>query len=200
MPLVPAALAAPAPAPASPAPSSADPHEDRGSVPEGASPGWVSRVQREIREREYHVTWQSRTHLGDLPEAWHAPNRAHNFRTYFTDSGIRVIPRTDERPSWEWGLALAGYGRDGDVRPAEKGILTPEENQIEYDRGAIVEWYENTPRGLKQGFTLAAPPDEAGAASRDGNMTQMPGRARDGAIFLNLQLTGTLSPKISADG
>ena len=164
----PAALAAPAPAPApaSPVPLSGDDREDPGSVPKGASLGWVSRVQREILEREYHITWQSRTHLGDLPEAWHAPNRAHGFRTYFTDGGIRVIPRTEERPSWEWGLALTGYGRDGDVRPAEKGVLTPEENRIEYDRGAIVEWYENTPRGLKQGFTLAVPPEELRSPAR----------------------------------
>jgi hypothetical protein len=184
------------------------------------SPGWVSRVQQEIAEQEYHLTWQSRTQLGDLPEAWHAPNRAHGFRTYFTDDGIRVITRTGERPSWEWGLSLTGYGRDGDVWPAEKGILTPEKNRIEYDRGAIVEWYENTPRGLKQGFTLAVPPEEAAAVSRDGNVTPMPGPARgrrthraaardagrdpgldgDGLIFLNLQLTGTLSPTISAGG
>ncbi|MEE9617942.1 MAG: integrin alpha, partial [Anaerolineae bacterium] len=58
-------------------------------------------MQEDIRQSEYHVTWQDQTYLAALPApsaglttgAYQAPNRAHNLRTYFTPEGIRVIPR-----------------------------------------------------------------------------------------------------------
>ena len=76
----------------------------------------------------------------------------------------------------------------GRIRPAgvdstfSSPSLTPQDNRIEYDRGTILEWYVNDRRGLKQGFALASPP---------------PG---GGAVHLDMELTGTLSPAISEDG
>ena len=97
---------------------------------------------------------------------WYAPNREHDFTTYFTDEGIRVIPRTEENPSWEWGLALVGYGQGDAVRPVAGARLSPADNRIDYDRGDVVEWYVNAPRGLKQGFTLTRPPLNEGSETR----------------------------------
>ena len=118
---------------------------------------WWSEVQGQIAASEYEITWQSRTVLADLPAAWQAPNRAHNFRTYFTERGIRVVPRAEAKPSWEWGLSLVGYGRGGQVWPVAEASARPTGNRIDYARGGIVEWYENAPRGLEQGFTLPGP-------------------------------------------
>ena len=138
---------------------------DSAAAPPGASAGWWSEVQEDIAASEYEITWQSETVLADLPEAWQAPNRAHNFRAYFTERGIRVVPRTEEVPLWEWGLALNGYGRGSKVWPIANSSVRPAGNRIEYTRGGIVEWYENAPRGLEQGFTLSRPPGEAGVDS-----------------------------------
>ena len=68
-----------------------------GSPPEA----WLSAVQQRIAEEEYQVTWQERTGLAEVDAAWQAPNRAHGFRTYFAEEGIRVVPRTGDEPSWE---------------------------------------------------------------------------------------------------
>ena len=71
------------------------------SLPAGVSSNWWATVQKNIRDSEYHITWQAPTALSDLPAAWQAPNRSHNLRTYFTDTGIRVIPRAEKEPSWQ---------------------------------------------------------------------------------------------------
>lgn len=91
---------------ASPASSSAS---SRATAP-GASPSWEDTVRRQIVDSEYEITWQDRTVLADLDAAWQAPNRANGLRTYFTESGIRVVPRSDEPPAWEWSLRLVAWG------------------------------------------------------------------------------------------
>jgi hypothetical protein len=56
------------------------------------------------------------------------------------------------------------------------------------DRGEVVEWYVNDPRGLEQGFTLAGPPDESEP------------RGEEAPAILVLALSGSLSPVVSTDG
>ncbi len=88
-----------------------------GDEPDGA---WLSQVERRIARAEYEITWQTATLLDDLSESWHSPNRAQGFRTYFTQTGIRVVPRTAEQPSWEWSLSVTGWGQPGAQRSREK--------------------------------------------------------------------------------
>ena len=138
---------------------------------------WLAGVRQRIEQEEYEATWQPATLLRDLDAAWHAPNRAHNFRTYFTTQGIRVIPRTEVDPAWEWGLTFVEYGREGrEHRTAAAGPRT-DRNRVEYDRGAVLEWYENSPRGLEQGFTLLERPEGG-----------------DEPVRVVLALSGTLAP------
>ncbi len=139
------------------------------------SPSWIAEVERQIADAEYEIGWQPE------PAAWHAPNRAQGFRTYFTPSGIRVIPRSAQ-PSWEWQLALVRWGRPAALAAVEPAALQVDGQRIEYDRGGIVEWYVNDRRGLEQGFTLAAPPEGTGL------------------VEIELALGGTLSPVVSEDG
>ena len=84
-----------------------------GGLPQGGtSPDWWSRVQQEIADSEYEVTWQVADTLGDVEAAWHAPNRAHGFRTYFTEEGIRVFPRQlRAAPCWWWPTRRPGAAR-----------------------------------------------------------------------------------------
>ena len=91
--------------------------------------------------------------------AW-AANDAQGYTTRFTTRGIRLRPRGAEI---EVELALSGYGysRMQAVEPAEPHA---EGNRVEFDRGALTEWYVNRPAGLEQGFTLARPPAEARGA------------------------------------
>jgi len=115
--------------------------------------GWLSEIEEQIATSEYRVTWQSTTRLTDLDAAWHAANRTHDFRTYFTREGIRVIPRTEDSPSWEWNLALIGVGRGQRVWPVKEAAdLIPDESRIEYSRGDILEWYVNSRRAGRGRF------------------------------------------------
>ena len=156
-----------------------------GSGPGIDDPGgaWLSEVEGRIARAEYEITWQTATVPENLAASWHAPNRAQGFRTYFTEAGIRVVPRTAEGSSWEWSPRLTGWGRPGAVQVVGAARLRPKGNRIDYDRGRLVEWYVNRAQGLEQGFTLAEPPAE-GAQE----------------VWIELALGGTLRPVVSADG
>jgi hypothetical protein len=172
-------------------------------VPEG----WLSQVQQEIAAREYHLSWQDRPVQAGLPAAWHAPNRAHGFRSYFTPQGLHVVPRVEPEPSWELKLSLSGYGRGDKVWPLPAAQVSPSENRIDYRRGGVEEWYVNGPAGLKQGFLLPAPPEVVADWSGTQPLVAggpLPGSGHTAApeelVYLELALTGNLSPAISADG
>jgi hypothetical protein len=143
---------------------------------------WQARAQRQIAEAEYQMSWQEGP--STLAPTWQAANRAQGFRTYFTETGPRVIPRTEDVPSWQWGLHFSEVGR-GQTRLAleEPSPLVPQANRMTYRRGSIEEWYVNDVRGLKQGFTLSSRPD----GDKD-------------PLCLTFLLEGNLSPVVSADG
>ncbi|MGB7114944.1 MAG: integrin alpha, partial [Anaerolineales bacterium] len=173
-------------------------------IPE-ATDGWWAAVQEDIRQSEYHITWQEHIYLADLPAtsaslgagAYQAPNRAHNLRTYFAPAGVRLIPRVfeGETPPWEWGLTLTGFGYTGDVQPVTAAIQQVDENRIEYQRGdpsagsgqALTEWYVNDERGLEQGFTLPTAPYSTI-------------RNPQSEIVLDLALSGNLTAALGGGG
>jgi hypothetical protein len=140
----------------------------------------------EIARSEYDITWQDRTALPGLAEAWQAPNRANGFRTYFTPSGIRVVPRdAADAPGWVWGLTLTGFGNEGALGPAPHAELLVSGNRIEFSRGELTEWYVNDERGLEQGFTITAPPT---------------GPSPGSFLQVDLGLFGNLTPTVAEDG
>ncbi|MFH0980802.1 MAG: integrin alpha [Planctomycetota bacterium] len=155
--------------------------------------GWWQQVQEDIRQSEYHVTWQTRTSLADVPAAYQAPNRAHNLRTYFTPQGIRVLPRSGDAPGWEWGLKLAGYGRGEALPEPTAAELAADGNRMEYRREALTEWYVNDPRGLEQGFTLARSPSPFEREGWGESGTGEP-------LRIELTITGNLRGTLRADG
>ncbi|MCU0253318.1 MAG: FG-GAP-like repeat-containing protein [Acidobacteria bacterium] len=150
-------------------------------LPPGVGEDWWSVARHEIAASEYFATWQAETPFADLGAAWQAPNRAHDFRTWFTENGVRLVPRRKETPPWEWSLSLVGWGRPAAMRPVGPARLSVLENRVEADRGELVEWFVNDPRGLEQGFTIDAPP---------------PG---DGPLALDLAVGGTLSAILAED-
>ena len=147
---------------------------------------WWQQAQEYIRRSEYNVTWQKKTVLPDISSAWQAPNRAHGFRTYFTENGFRIVPRTGNTRAWEWGLGLVGYGARGSVKKVSAGKVAVKDNRVEIDRGDIVEWYLNDERGLEQGFTLKAPAAGIGADE-------------DSMVVLALRGMGTLIPNLTEE-
>ena len=84
-------------------------------------------------------------------------------------------------------MTLVGYGDAANMQPAAPARISFAGNRVEYDRGPLVEWYDNDARGLEQSFTLAAPPALAlGAQSAE--------------IVLELALSGDLIPRLVDEG
>lgn len=134
---------------------------DEASLPAGVD---LPRLQRALAEREYQVSRNGR--------GLQAPNRAHDLRTYFDETGIRVHDRTAEGSPELLALALVASGRGAHGTPALPGELVHDGSRVEIRREGLTEWYENSAAGLEQGFTLAA---------------RTPG---DGELWLELSLVG----------
>ena len=125
---------------------------------EAAAPSaeWLAQARARIAAEEYRVS----VHDGALL----APNRRQGLRTRFADSGVRVTPREHEAqsPAWEW--RTRAFGRDGAMQPLAHTTPTAERTSVRYAHGeTFVEWYENRPEGLEQGFTIAARPEGQGS-------------------------------------
>jgi hypothetical protein len=149
-----------------------------GSAAEPAS-SWAARAAEQVAEAEYEITPEG--------QAWQAPNRAQGFRTHFSNEGIRVVPRTEEVPSWEWSLALARLGRAGAAQPvAAPDRFDAQQNRATYERPGVVERYVNTREGLEQLFMIAGRPGSPSADRLD-------------EVHLDLALEGTLAPAIAED-
>jgi len=86
----------------------------------------------------------------------HAPNPAQGIDAFFTTEGVRVAPRAGA--DWRLEIRVAGFGAEGAVEPVAAAAPSVGGRRVEYRRGDLVEWYENGPRGIEQGFTLNAPP------------------------------------------
>ena len=83
-------------------------------------------------------------------------------------AGVGVGARRSRR-----GAGRARCSSVGETR------LSVHENRVDADRGGIVEWYVNDPRGLEQGFTIAARPEGEGPL-----------------VEVELTLSGTLNPRL----
>ncbi|MFP6630219.1 MAG: PKD domain-containing protein, partial [Myxococcota bacterium] len=91
-----------------------------------------------------------------------APNRAHGLRTWFEATGIRVHDRGAMGGGPLVDLSLAGIGRAAALQPVGPGVVRHAGARVEIERPGVTEWYENSARGLEQGFTLAQAPSGAG--------------------------------------
>ncbi|TMA35068.1 MAG: hypothetical protein E6J87_04895 [Deltaproteobacteria bacterium] len=132
---------------------------DRAAPPAGVGADWLAQAQRQLAEREYRAS--------ENGEGLQAPNRAHNLRTYFEKTGIRVHDRTASGSPQLLRLSLSGVGREDSLEPAGPGEVLEDEVQSESGRvrirhRGITEWYVNSPAGLEQGFTIDERPTGEG--------------------------------------
>ena len=129
-------------------------------LPQGVSKNWWAEALENIKKQEYEITWQDMPVLEIYRPHIRHPTAPITCAPILPDDGIRMIPRSEQEPSWQLGLQLKGYGYAGnatELMPAEPTISG---NRIEYCRGGVTEWYENSEQGLQQGFTLEAAPEE----------------------------------------
>lgn len=117
-------------------------------------------------------------------DGYGAKNEAQAFTVQFTEQAITFFSKKNKNPIFS-RISLTAFGYEGNLQavPAATCVIT--ENRIEYIRGKITEWYVNMPIGIEQGFTIASPP---------------PGKHYGDDVVLEMELTGDLTPVLSADG
>lgn len=141
-------------------------------VPEG----WLPAAIEGIKAREYQFSPQ--------PDGtWSAPNRAHNFRSFVSEEGWRLVPRVQSGEPWELRLQLVGVGRGATMTAPGALRLSAAGNRLELVRELVTEWYVNEPRGVKQGFTI---PSSVGVGT--------------GELLLELHVGGEVLAQASPDG
>ena len=116
----------------------------------GADQNWWQAVSADIEHREYTASPSG--------QGFQAPNRAHNLRTTFGESGIEVVPRTGEvtAPAWRFAWTTSAFGRPGGMQEVGPASPQAQESRVVYHHGPVglVEWYENRKDGLEQGFNV----------------------------------------------
>ena len=124
--------------------------------------------------RSERVFWVRRAGAGFV-----LVNGAQGFSARFSGSGVRVSAR-----GGRLALSLAGVGYGSSLRPLGSRAPSADGNRVSYADGALVQWFENGPFGLEQGFTLRAPP--AGAAR--------------GPVTIALRVGGSLRARLVGGG
>lgn len=135
-----------------------------------ASSAWLVRVQERIAADEYVIVTQD--------DSYAAFNRSHHLQARFDAGGATVEPSAEAGDALTppIHLALAAWGRAEELHVAE--AVTPEHGdclatgerdargscvrRLEYSRPGILEWWENRPDGLEQGWTVEAAPSGVG--------------------------------------
>ena len=111
----------------------------------------------------------------------YAGNPAHALRCWFRAGGLELQPAGTKQSPWTLKLRLRDYGR-ATLAATGVGQVSAWQNRVELSRanGAVVEWYENKPAGLEQGFTVLRAPQG------------------DGSLRLILEVEGDLRPELES--
>jgi hypothetical protein len=142
------------------------PGDHAAATPLAEDPGWQTQVMAAIQAGEYAPRPDG--------DGFAVTNRAQRLRGRFAPDGLTVSTREG---GGEVRFSLAGWGREGAVRPAEpaaveqgpcvsSGAVDAEGacvRQVVYARPGLTEWWENGADGLEQGFVVEAPPPGWGA-------------------------------------
>ncbi len=143
--------------------------------PSFAGTAWsktLQTIQSRIEAQEYEASIAN--------GALQAPNRAQGFRARYLADRLEIVPRTEGDWSCTW--RTAGFGRLDALEPVAPTAPRATKTRVAHTRPLFIEWYENSPRGLEQGFTIQATPSGAGPLRIEG------------------ELGGTLAPRLRSDG
>ena len=172
----------------------AAPAAEKTGAPAGLSAGEWKQVTAQIDADRLRFVWDEAAPLPgeDAPGAYRALHTGGSITAWLSADTLVVRPveqdDRDEQEQWEFELALEGVGRAGQPsRPRlEPGRTTVEGNRLEIERGGVLEWYENTSKGLQHGFVVdqRPPADEMGA----------------GELRVTLAARGGLIPQVEPGG
>jgi len=106
-------------------------------------------------------------------------NAENGYSAFVDAGGLRVASGGDA-----WSLSVAGIGRGAASEAFGPATATATANRVEFDYGAVSQWFVNGPLGVQQGFTLDA----------------RPGGGAGGPLVIDLALGGGLVASADAGG
>jgi K319-like protein len=113
----------------------------------------------------YAVTARKVPHGGGAPAEYQAENPANGLRFAFPVTGVTASPDVVRASAWTLDLRLKKISFDVRFARLHPARLSASENRVEYDLGTVRVAYVNTPAGLEQRVTIAAPEGRGSASA-----------------------------------
>ncbi len=145
----------------------------------------------------YSVNWIERSPDSNETGAFEAKNQEQEFAAYFTEEGVDLLSR-GAGEKWDLSIKLKGIGRGERQRSLLAGQWSVNKTKVSASHriesrgrsvsGEIVEWFENKPEGLEQGFTVQERPEAESQSSEDR------------LLKLILNIEGNLEPELTNNG
>jgi len=155
--------------------------------------GMARSLSEAIQAARYSVNWVKQAPIPNQAGAFQAHNPGQGYSTYFAEDEVHLIHRSGDE-KWHVMLKLTGFGDSNRIEPITKGEIKTENNRVEIRKSAIrnskfeiLEWYENKPEGLEQGFNINTSPP-------------LNPRSPNSPLRLTLQIESELQPRLESDG
>jgi hypothetical protein len=119
------------------------------------------KISQRMENIEYRMSRCEEILPSGRTSRYRAFNRNNNMSAYFTDQGVHVLYEGRKEPDRYLEMIFSGYGykgHKGTVQSTPPELIRVSDQRIEYRRGVITEWYENSKQGLEHGVILSEPP------------------------------------------
>ena len=163
-----------------------------------------------VKVARFGLRWQKRAPKNGETDGYLAISHDQNFKTWFGEDGLTVRPTGSEQPerAWRMDMRLQSYGYGNALEIAPPIISrNKNENRIEYERlnfksatsnghsisqsttrsPQLIEWYENGPSGIEQGFKIINRPERMGMANSE-------------SLRVSLSVAGNLTAELKDGG
>ena len=130
-------------------------HIQGDEVPAGLTREDWAQIRRGIAASSYEAVAAARP--GERGPVVEARNARQRYGATFRRGSVELAAHSSVPDPWRLGLAVTGYGYEGDLRPLPGAVPEARADQVEYRRGPVTERYVNRPLGLEQTFELAQP-------------------------------------------
>jgi hypothetical protein len=119
----------------------------KGSLSHGIDTDWWSKVQEDIKESEYEISWQEKH------SEYQSPNRAQNLRFSYYHDGFKVRPRI-EGDKWSIDIRLKKYGHKNEMLLYKCNNISIGKRKAKVLGNGINIEFENGKKGMREDFIV----------------------------------------------